>query len=388
KVKKGVVYLAFDPEISWGKMEPILGMRVLPNKVRTSLFRGDEGNQASKKPVKKFVKLVNKKPDSQSGKGKPKRNKAKKDVFTVNLYYDRRFTSEILKRLVPNGFEKVYYYKTGAKLTSIREIKSDQDIMDLLKTRIKSESDSSDDDYHYSDDDLEEIKNVDFHTEGDDSVVIKNIATQDPFLTKLCSVKVLFKGNIKYGVNEETPQVDPDDNQIDYVYKVKKGVVYLAFDPEISWGKMEPILGMRIIIEGRCAGNKGNKHRVLPNKVRTSLFRMDEGNQASKKPVKKHVKKPVKLVNKKPDSQSRKGTSQAFFEMDRRCAAFENGILKSFNRAILGPMMKPIIIMLEETRLYIMQRLVAMNKLAFSLEDTITPSITSKNLGFGHTWAK
>ncbi|GJS85515.1 hypothetical protein Tco_0752056 [Tanacetum coccineum] len=98
---------------------------------------------------------------------------------------------EILKRLVPNGFEKVYYCKSGAKLTSIREIKSDQDIVDMLKvgydngfqidmyvdhfgydimemvewdrngelrkTRIKSESDSSDDDYHYSDDDLEEI---------------------------------------------------------------------------------------------------------------------------------------------------------------------------------------------------------------------------------------
>nr|GEY66884.1 hypothetical protein [Tanacetum cinerariifolium] len=145
---------------------------------------------------------------------------------------------EILKRLVPNGFKKVYYYKTGAKLTSIREIKSDQDIVDLLKidmyvdhfgydimemvkwdrneemrkTRIKSEPDSSDDDYNYSDDDLEEIENVDFHTEGDDSVMIKNIATQDPFLSKLCSVRILFKGNVEYEVNEETPQVDPYDN--------------------------------------------------------------------------------------------------------------------------------------------------------------------------------
>ncbi|GKE72849.1 hypothetical protein Tco_1534890 [Tanacetum coccineum] len=40
---------------------------------------------------------------------------------------------EILKRLVPNGFEKVYYCKSGAKLSSIRAIKSDQDIMDMLK---------------------------------------------------------------------------------------------------------------------------------------------------------------------------------------------------------------------------------------------------------------
>ncbi|GKC54739.1 hypothetical protein Tco_1077484 [Tanacetum coccineum] len=40
--------------------------------------------------------------------------------------------------------------------------------------------------------------------------------------------------------------------------------------------------------------------------------------------------------------------------------------------------MKPIITMLEEIRLYIMQRLVAMNNLAFSLEDTITPSIRKR----------
>nr|GEV17256.1 calcium/proton exchanger [Tanacetum cinerariifolium] len=79
------------------------------------------------------------------------------------------------------------------------------------------------------------------------------------------------------------------------------------------------------------------------------------------------------LIQRNPNSWSR-----AFFEMDRRCAAFENGISKSFNKAILGPSMKPIITMLEEIRLYIMQRTMAMNKLAFSLEDTITPSIMKR----------
>ncbi|GJR15703.1 hypothetical protein Tco_0798355 [Tanacetum coccineum] len=166
-----------------------------------------------------------------------------------------------LALLVPNGFEKVYYCKSGAKLTSIRELKSDKDIVDMLKVGYdngfqidNAESDSSDDDYHYSDDDLEEIENVDFHTEGDDNVVIKNLATQDPFLTK--------------------------------------GVVYPAFDPDIPWDKMEPILGMRyetphqlkmaLANYGVAHGKKGNKHRVLPRKVRTRLFRGDEGNQASR----------------------------------------------------------------------------------------------------------
>ncbi|GJZ50767.1 calcium/proton exchanger [Tanacetum coccineum] len=64
--------------------------------------------------------------------------------------------------------------------------------------------------------------------------------------------------------------------------------------------------------------------------------------------------------------------------MDRRCAAFENGISESFNRAILSPRSKPIITMLEEIRLYIMQRLFAMNKIAVNLEDSITPSIRKR----------
>ncbi|GJT79056.1 hypothetical protein Tco_1045781 [Tanacetum coccineum] len=59
-------------------------------------------------------------------------------------------------------------------------------------------------------------------------------------------------------------------------------------------------------------------------------------------------------------------------------AAFENGISESFNRAILEPRHKPIITMLEEIRLYIMQRLVAMNKIATNLQDTITPSIRKR----------
>ncbi|GJU56414.1 zinc finger, PMZ-type containing protein [Tanacetum coccineum] len=166
----------------------------------------------------------------------------------------------------------------------------------------------------------------------------------------------------------KTPHVVQIDIPKSPSIKVKKGVVYPAFDPDIPWDKMEPILGMRFetphqlkmalanygvahgyqlwymkndwrqvlvycgrnIDEGRCAGKKGNKHRVLPRKVRTRLFRGDEGNQASKKPVKKPIKKVVKKpVKKIPDSQSGEGT-------------------------------------------------MAMNKLAFSLEDTITPSIRKR----------
>nr|GEV24448.1 hypothetical protein [Tanacetum cinerariifolium] len=79
------------------------------------------------------------------------------------------------------------------------------------------------------------------------------------------------------------------------------------------------------------------------------------------------------LVQRDPNTWS-----IAFFEMDRRCEAFENGISESFNKAILSPRSKPIITMLEEIRLYIMQRLFAMNKIAVNLEDDITPSIRKR----------
>ncbi|GKB49183.1 calcium/proton exchanger, partial [Tanacetum coccineum] len=398
-------------------------------------------------------------------KGQPKKKIAKKVVFTVYLKHDGIFTSwplkyaqgdikelndtnfnemsyehlvEIIKWLV-GSFEKVYYYQTGAKLSlGIREIKSDQDIADMKKFDRNEEQnnnriESSDDDY-YSSDDCEEIKNVDFQTEGDDSVVIKNISTEDPFLTKLCSTRVMFRG--------------------------QKCVVYLAFDPYIPWDKMEPTLGItyetshhlnlalsnsgvaygfqlwfmkndwrkvlvycgRNVVEGRCAGKKGNKDRLMPSKVRTgfckeiiedpfmplrkmrddirhkfmidvsigqcmrekqlalfdhegrliehyrklyqyrqalldsnpgstcildvdesanrsatfkrmyNLFSRSKGGLVSRvRKIKQIDQKAYEwLIERNPNSRSR-----AFFEMVRRCAAFENGISESFNRAIL-----------------------------------------------------
>nr|GEZ34152.1 splicing factor [Tanacetum cinerariifolium] len=118
----------------------------------------------------------------------------------------------------------------------------------------------SDDDYHYSDDDLKEIENVDFHTEGDDSVVIKNIATQDPFLTKLCSARILFRGNVEYGVNEETPQIDPDDNQIDHVYKYFKEIIE---DPFMPLRKMRYYIRQKFMVDVSVGQYKRAKQLAL-----------------------------------------------------------------------------------------------------------------------------
>ncbi|GKB79282.1 zinc finger, PMZ-type containing protein, partial [Tanacetum coccineum] len=74
------------------------------------------------------------------------------------------------------------------------------------------------------------------------------------------------------------------------------------------------------------------------------------------------------LVDHDPNTWCR-----AYFELDRSCAAFENGISESFNSKILSARGKPIITMLEDIRVYIMQRVWFLNKTAMELNDTITP---------------
>nr|GEU31580.1 hypothetical protein [Tanacetum cinerariifolium] len=512
----------------------------------------------------------------------PKKKKARKDVFTVNFHFDGIFTSWPLKYA-----QGQVGYESGNEIDMYVE-HFGYDIMELVKLEVNKEHkhnsiEESDDEY-YGSDDYEEIENVDFQTEGDESLVIKSISTHDPFLTKLCGARIMFRGTAEHLQTEE-PLADPDDHQIHVVNKVQSGVLYPAFDPDIPWDKMEPTLGMRYetpyqlklalanygvahgyqlwymendwrevlvyygrnVEEGRCAGKKGNKDRVVKNKVRSGVQ-----IGVKKKVVKKKVLK-KKVVKKKPVSYSGKGTSQspkwtkkqikdskhvvcpfrmyaswmsnehsfqikslnskhkccrnynlgslvtlslvqcrrakqlalfdhgggliehygrlyqyrqalldsnlgstcrldveessnslndeneiaiisdshkglidavndwllkaehkkytrhiyanfkkkysgllyqrlfwaaasctleqqfmAFFEIDKSCAAFENGIFESFNRAILELRHKPIITMLEEIRLYIMPRLVAMNKIVTNLQDTVTPSIRKR----------
>ncbi|GJY44725.1 hypothetical protein Tco_0432938 [Tanacetum coccineum] len=66
---------------------------------------------------------------------------------------------------------------------------------------------------------------------------------------------------------------------------------------------------------------------------------------------------------------------RAYFEMDRCSAAFEDGIFESFTSRILGARGKPIITMLEDIRVYLMERMWCMNKLAFENKEFITPSV-------------
>ncbi|GJZ08452.1 hypothetical protein Tco_0542735 [Tanacetum coccineum] len=142
-----------------------------------------------------------------------KKKKAKKDLFTIYFHYD-----------------------------GLTELRSNQDIGDMLK--VGYENRNAIDMYVEHFGDCEEIENVDFQTEGDESVVIKDISTSNPFLNKLCSARIMFRGTTEH-IQTEIPLVDPDENQIDAVNKVKSGVHYPAFDPDIPWDKMQPTLVMR-----------------------------------------------------------------------------------------------------------------------------------------------
>ncbi|GJW16473.1 hypothetical protein Tco_0020606 [Tanacetum coccineum] len=322
--------------------------------------------------------------------GPPKTKKSKKskesnkEVFTIYLHYDGLFITspltyaegsrreindinfdgmsldilcEIVKKLVPatTTLKRLYYCKTGTPLPlGIKECNSDNDVQAMLKAGyengnmvdlyaeqfdydvmsfINSEANveniENDSDY-YDSDDYEDIENVDFQTEADDNVVVKDFSTHDGFLNKLCTTRAVFRGSTSRQQVDDIPEEDPQNEEIDAVFKIKKGVNYPTFDPTIPWDKMEPVLGMKyesphqlklaltnygvahgyqmwymkndwrsVLVfcgknpdEGRCAGMKGNKNRKM------TVIDSGEGssNQVNRSKVKK-VKK-VKKSNK------------------------------------------------------------------------------------------
>ncbi|GJZ37895.1 hypothetical protein Tco_0584086 [Tanacetum coccineum] len=75
------------------------------------------------------------------------------------------------------------------------------------------------------------------------------------------------------------------------------------------------------------------------------------------------------LIERNPKSWSR-----AFFEVNRACDAFENGMSESFNSRIRIARRKPIITMLEEIRTYVMLRNFKKAEKAAKLEHEVCPS--------------
>ncbi|GKA88907.1 hypothetical protein Tco_0810719 [Tanacetum coccineum] len=73
-----------------------------------------------------------------------------------------------------------------------------------------------------------------------------------------------------------------------------------------------------------------------------------------------------------------KSWSRAFFEVNRACDAFKNGMSESFNSRIRKARRKPIIKMLEEIRTYMMRRIFRMATKAKKMEHDVCPTIRKK----------
>ncbi|CAI9261002.1 unnamed protein product [Lactuca saligna] len=71
--------------------------------------------------------------------------------------------------------------------------------------------------------------------------------------------------------------------------------------------------------------------------------------------------------------------SKAFFQTDRACDAYENGVSESFNSIIAAARKRPLITMLEEIRIYVMERLCIQKSKGSSWGDlNICPTIRLK----------
>ncbi|GJR22075.1 hypothetical protein Tco_0970602 [Tanacetum coccineum] len=78
------------------------------------------------------------------------------------------------------------------------------------------------------------------------------------------------------------------------------------------------------------------------------------------------------LVQKNPNSWYK-----AFFSLEVKCLAFKNRICESYHKAIIVQRSKPIVILLEYIRIYLMQRLVVMSKNA--MEKDLVPKTPFEN---------
>jgi hypothetical protein len=84
------------------------------------------------------------------------------------------------------------------------------------------------------------------------------------------------------------------------------------------------------------------------------------------------------LMSKEPNTWCR-----AFFGEGYACEAVENGISECFNAIILEARKKPLITMLEEIRIYIMNRFAYMNEQSSKWKTNFSPAMIKKMHMFG-----
>nr|GEY63967.1 hypothetical protein [Tanacetum cinerariifolium] len=226
---------------------------------------------------------------------------------------------------------------------------------------------------------------------GEDDVVIPNRSINDLLLNKLCNGSYIndFSDKPDVGLRFEHPE-QLKDCLTNYGVANRYQLWYRRND----YRSLFDLYG-RDLTEGRSGGKKGKKEDwsykkekdedELPKKDKGKLLRAPkkDGHKGAAASTVQHnfyskmnlignIDPEAKqwLVDRNPNSWCR-----AFFKMDRGCPAYENGISKSYHNSIRIARGKPLITMLEEIRVYLMQRLYSMHNLAANLEDSITPSI-------------
>ncbi|GJR15321.1 hypothetical protein Tco_0797973, partial [Tanacetum coccineum] len=174
-------------------------------------------------------------------------------VFIVNLHHDGifipsplRYVQGDLKQITDIDFEGMSFnvfrdiikhlvhgivYRVGYEnkwFVDLYVEYFDYDVMDFINEEANRVlSDGSSDEY-YSSDEIEEFDDIDFHTEGEENVVIKNLTTHDPFSNKLCGNNGMFRDYLDESVPKTEGEAldDPDDAHIDPIHKAQKGMRY------------------------------------------------------------------------------------------------------------------------------------------------------------------
>nr|GEZ19025.1 hypothetical protein [Tanacetum cinerariifolium] len=300
--------------------------------------------------------------------------------FNINLHHDGCFVTNPLHYL--EGDHRVV---EDIDFEGLKHLKTDEDLKEFVKAGyvkdfkmdIYTEYNGYNvmemvhndnligevDDQHFfvneSQDSLGDVKEVaDFQTEDDSNVEILKISTDDPWLNKLVG-KGKFIGHMDDPILNLNGRfmIEIDDLEqeiLDSQYKAKKKFSTLLLTlkpPGIN------VLCGRDVSEGRCADD----------------LELDDGKGLTI--ISDAHKGLIKAVSTWfPDVEHRQCTRHIYAHVKRKWSGLQ------WKRLfwILNARGKPLITMLEDIRIYLMQRVYYMNKQAMMLEDIITPSIRRK----------
>ncbi|GJY93937.1 hypothetical protein Tco_0509719, partial [Tanacetum coccineum] len=179
------------------------------------------------------------------------------------------------------------------------------------------------DDVSFDDSDLDGETNVSlddvahvveqFEHENKSNVNIPRMTTDDPWLNKL-----VRNGTFIGQTDNPNPNLqgrvlleveDPDDEQVESKFKAKQDVSYPFFNPDTPWNECKPVLGMRDVSEGKCAGLKSKKPKTIDDdECETSKQGSKKGD--GRKAVNRTLSKVVKERWNKKKEIKKKGAKQ------------------------------------------------------------------------------